>query len=73
MQPALVLGHQLLQPRLPDRDDAVLEAFDLLAVDVDAVDLVAELRESRGGDKPDITRADHADRFSIGAHKGASA
>ena len=46
--------------------------FDLGRVDVDAVDVVAELGEARSGHQADVSRADHADRLSIRAHEGGS-
>ena len=65
VQPLAVLGDQLLQARLPDRDPALLEAADLLRVDVDAVDVRAERGEARRGDEPDVPRADDADRLLV--------
>ena len=70
VQAVAVALDQLLQARLPDRHPARAQPFDLLRVDVDAVDVVAELGEPGRGDQADVPRADHADRFSIGAHEG---
>ena len=57
------------RPGLVDRDLAVLEALDLVRVDVDAVDLVAELGEARRGDEADVAGADDADGFAVSAHE----
>jgi len=43
---------QLLEPGLVDRDDALLELLDLLAVDVDADDAVAALGETGAATRP---------------------
>jgi len=55
----------LREARLPDRDLAPAQAVDLGLVDVDAVDVRAELREARGGDEPHVAGADDADRFAV--------
>ena len=55
---------ELLEAGLVDRDLAVLEARDLVGVDVDAVDVVAELGEARRGDEADVAGADDADGLS---------
>jgi len=60
-----VLGDQLGKPRLVDRDLALAQAGDLGLVDVDAVDVGAELREARGSDEPHVAGPDHADRFTV--------
>ena len=54
VQPVAVALDQLREPRLPDRDPALLEALDLGLVDVDAPDVVAELGEAGGGDQADV-------------------
>ena len=60
---------ELLEARLPDRDPALLEALDLVRVDVDAVDVGAQLGEARRGDEADVPRADDADRLAcVRAH-----
>jgi hypothetical protein len=64
---AMVL-HQLGEAGLPDGDVAPLEALDLLRVDVDAPDVVAELREACRGDQADVARADDADGFAFASH-----
>ena len=63
VQAVAVARDEVLEARLPDRDPALLEALDLLRVDVDAVDVGAQLREARRGDEADVPRADHADRL----------
>ena len=65
VHPLAVLGDQLLEAGLVDRDLALLEALDLVGVDVDAVDLAAELREARRGDEADVAGADDADGFAL--------
>ena len=69
VQAVAVALDQLGQARLPDRHPPCAQAFDLLRVDVDAVDVVAELGEPGRGDQADIPRTDDADRFSIRAHR----
>ena len=61
VQPLGVLGEQLLEPGLVDRHLTRAQALDLGRVDVDAPDLMAELRKARSGDQPDIAGADHSD------------
>ena len=60
-----MLGDQLLEAGLVDRDLAALEALDLVGVDVDAPDLVAELGEAGRGDEADVAGADDADGFAL--------
>ena len=68
-QPALahVLGHEIAQPRLEDRDLAAVQRLDLGRVLVDAADVVAEIGKAGAGDQADIARSDHRD-----AHQGLS-
>ena len=61
-------AHELLQAGLVDRDLAALKARDLALVDVDAVDLGAQLGEAGRGDQPDVARADDPDRLTLRAH-----
>ena len=61
---------ELGQAGLVDRDLAALQARDLVGVDVDAPDLVAELGEAGRGDEADVAGADDADGFARGAHEG---
>ena len=68
-----LLGDQLRQARLVDRDLAALEARDLVGIDVDAVDLVAQLGEPRRRDQADVAGADDADRLAFGAHEARQA
>ena len=56
----VALDHQL-QARLVNRYAAGLERFDLSLVDVQAQDVVADLREAGSGDEPDVARANHRD------------
>ena len=56
-----LFGHELGQPRFVDRQLRPLQGFDLVRVDVDRADPVAELREAGGGDETDIADADHCD------------
>jgi hypothetical protein len=69
VEPLAVALDELGQARLPDRDPALLQPADLLRVDVDAPDLVAQLGEAGGGDEADVARSDDSDRFS--AHAAA--
>ena len=52
---------QRLEPRLPDRHPAGVEAVDLGRVLVDAGHMVAEIGEAGAGHEPDIAGADHRD------------
>ena len=54
----------LKQGRIPIWEPALLQAADLLHVDVDAVHVGAERGEARGRDEADVARADHADRLA---------
>ena len=59
---ALGIGlDQGLEPRLPDRHHAGVEAVDLARVLVDAGHLVAEIGEAGARNEPDIAGADHRD------------
>jgi hypothetical protein len=74
MQAVLVLGDELRQARLVDRDLARLQALDLLGIDVDAVDVAAEGSEASCRDQADVPGADDADRLAFsGAHGAAKA
>ena len=54
-----VVGDQLVEARLVDRDLAALQALDLAGVLVDADHVVAEIGKAGAGDQADIARADH--------------
>ena len=54
-----VAGDQLLQPRLEDRHDALLQPRDLGRVLVDAGDDMAEVRKAGTRDQADIACPDH--------------
>ena len=70
VQAVAVLLDELGKPRLPDRDPALLEALDLRRVDVDAVDVRAQLGESGGRDEADVPSPDDADRLPcVRAHE----
>jgi hypothetical protein len=58
---AVVADHQRLEPGLVDRDHALREAVDLRLVDVDADDVVADLRQARARDEADVARAEDGD------------
>ena len=68
MQPLPVAGDRLLEPGLVDRHLAAVQARDLVRVDVDAPHLAAEFGKPGGGDKTDVSGADHGDRFTLGGH-----
>src|SRR6185312_883562 len=72
VQAIAVLGHQVGQARLVDRDLAALQALDLGGVDVDAPHLVAELGEAGRGDEADVAGADDAYGFALCAHRTAT-
>ena len=63
VQAVAVALDELRKPRLPDRDPALLEALDLRRVDVDAVDVGAQLGESGRRDEADVPGPDDADRL----------
>src|SRR4051794_23924215 len=65
VHPVPVLGDQLLQAGLVDGDLAALEALDLVDVDVDAVDVAAQLCEAGRRDEADVAGADDADGFAL--------
>ena len=56
-QPALlgIAPDELLEPRLVDRDLALLQALDLGGVDVDAQHVVAGIGEAGARDEADVT------------------
>ena len=53
-----VLVDQRVEPRLVDRNDAVLQRFDFPGVDVDADHVVAEVRKPGAGDETDVPGTD---------------
>ncbi len=57
---AIALHHRL-QARLVDRDLTAIEPVDLRPVQVDAQDLVTDVRKAGTGDEPDITSSDDRD------------
>ncbi len=62
---AHVAGDELLQPRLEDRHHALVQRGDLLGVEVDAGDVVPEVREAGARHQPDVTRPDHGDAQAV--------
>ena len=68
VHPIAVGGDHLGQSRLVDRDLARLQAGDLVRIDVDAVDLAAEVGEARGGDEADVAGADDTDGLATAGH-----
>ena len=63
-QQIATLCHRLGRARLVDRHLTTPQALELRAVDVDAHDRVAELREADRRDEPDVADADHAKRLA---------
>ena len=64
--PALGIGlDQRLEPRLPDRHPAGIQAVDLRRVLVDAADAMAEIGKAGPGNEPDIAGADHRDTHAL--------
>ena len=58
--PGLYVGSdQRIEARLENRDFTPAQAFDLVAILVDAGDLVAVVRKTGAGHQPDIARANH--------------
>jgi hypothetical protein len=68
--PPAVGRDQLFEPRLVDRDLALLQALDLVGVDVDAPDLGPQLGESCRRDEAHIAGADDPDGLPFGGHSG---
>src|SRR5207302_770071 len=64
MQPLAVAGHELRQPGLVQVHLAAVEGPDQRVVDVDAPDLMAQVREARGRDETDPPDADDAERLA---------
>jgi hypothetical protein len=56
-----IADDELRETGLVDRDPALAESRDLLRVDVEADDVVAEVGEARAGDQADVAGADDAD------------
>ena len=56
-----VVGDQLLETGLEDRDPAGVQRLDLARVLVDADHVMAEIGKADPGHKTDITRTDHGD------------
>ena len=54
-------GDQRIEAGLEDRDFAAAQRRDLVAILVDAGDVVAEIRKAGAGHQPHIARADHGD------------
>ena len=58
---ATIAEHHLLEARLEDRHDAVVEARDPLGVDVDAEDVVSDLREAGARNEADVSGSEDRD------------
>jgi hypothetical protein len=69
VQAAAVLRDEVGEAGLVDRDLAALQAVDLRGVDVDAPDVVAELREAGRGHEADVAGADDTDGFARAGHE----
>ena len=54
-----VVGHQLLEAGLVDRDLAAAEPLDLIGILIDASHRDAEFRKTGAGNQADIAGADH--------------
>src|SRR5262249_53315791 len=52
---------ELGEPGLVERNLTAAQCGDASCIDVDARDVVAEVREPGAGDQPDVARADHSD------------
>src|SRR5213076_2619965 len=67
VQPAfgMVGLHHRLEPRLVDRDDAVVEAIDLGLVHVDADHVMADLSQAGSGDEADVAGAEDGDAHAM--------
>ena len=63
MQPARLIRRrdQFFHPRLDDRASARVEHFDLRLADVNARDLVAHVRKTRGAHRTNIAQAKQTD------------
>ena len=60
-----VLGHQLVEPGLEDRDLAGAQRGNLALVVVDAAHMMAEIGKARAGHEADIAGADQNDTHSL--------
>src|SRR5262249_17723910 len=56
-----VLNDDFFEAGLVDRQLSTAEPLDFARINIDADDLVAELREARGGDQPYVIGADNCD------------
>jgi hypothetical protein len=64
--PGLCVGRdQRVEARLENRDFAPAQAFDLVAVLVDAGDVVAVVRKTGAGHQPDIAGAYHRNSHAL--------
>ncbi len=61
----LVPLDEILEPRLVDRQDVLLQLVDLAGVDIGADDVVARLGEAGADDEPDVTRSHDSDSHAI--------
>ena len=60
--PVLNLGSkQLTEPRFRDRCLAAVDGVDAAGVEVDARDLMSDVRQAHSRDQPDVSRADDCD------------
>ncbi|MNZ98282.1 hypothetical protein D3C78_1175590 [compost metagenome] len=57
----VILPHQRLQTWFVDRDDALLEAFDLAPIDIHADDIVTDLGQDRGLHQADVADTEDCD------------
>ena len=60
----LIALHQLVQPRLIDRKDVLLQPFDLGDVQIGAVDVIARLGETGAYDQSDVAGSDDGNAHS---------
>ena len=60
----MVLGDDLFEARLIDRQNALLQVIDLGLVDVDAVNPVAHLRDTGSGNQSDVAASNDGDIHS---------
>jgi hypothetical protein len=55
----LIALHELLEARLVDRQDVLLQPFDFLVIDVGADDFISGLGNACANDQPDVARSDN--------------
>lgn len=62
----VVTCHDFVQPGFMDRHNTVVELVNLLLIDVDAEDVITDVRQAGAGDQSDVTSSDDGEFHAEG-------